>query len=153
MQHTSQTVTHGAWPNTWPKVEQNILYDLLYISTTLCPAFSSSQFQFNLCFFLSTVFTPSPFATHPLSYSFCLTTNLAFLLLSPPPFSLNHVSLHPFPLLPFCSTLSATLLFSVQFPPPPGTGEESEERCENRRKWWMEQNGGGKENGNRKKRS
>jgi len=24
----SQTVTNGPWPNTWPKVEQNVLYDL-----------------------------------------------------------------------------------------------------------------------------
>jgi hypothetical protein len=43
---------------------------------------------------------PSPFATHPLSYSFCLTTNLTF------------------PLLPFCSPLSSPLLFSVQFSSP-----------------------------------
>lgn len=125
-------------PGQIPGQKSNRMFCTIYILTTLCPAFSPSQFPLNLQFFLSTISTPSPFATHPLSYSFCLTTNLTFLLLSSPPFSLHPVCLFASLSPPtFLFALSSPLLSLVQFSSS-RYGEEYKGRCENRRKWWKE---------------
>jgi hypothetical protein len=126
--NTSQTVTNCAWPNTWPEVEQNILYDLHFDNAMphflLLPISIQSPillvhhlYPLHIChappFLL--ILSHNQFNLSPPVFSTLVSTSRLFASLS---------------LLPFCSPFSSPLLFSVQFPSS-RYGEEYKRRCEN----------------------